>query len=75
MTFLVGCSGWSYPDWAGRFYPIEITKNKEGWFDYYAQFFKTVEINSTFYQPPGERQVNSWINKGKGKEDSPAGYP
>jgi uncharacterized protein YecE (DUF72 family) len=68
MTILVGCSGWSYPDWVGRFYPIEIAKKKGEWFDYYAQYFQTVEINSTFYQPPGERQVNAWINKGKDKK-------
>jgi uncharacterized protein YecE (DUF72 family) len=49
----------------GRFYPIEIAKKKVAWFDYHAQFFKTGEINSTFYQPPGERQLNSWINKSK----------
>lgn len=30
--------------------------------------FRTVEINSTFYRPPGELQVNAWIKKGKGKK-------
>ncbi len=65
MTILVGCSGWSYNDWVGRFYPMELAKKKGEWFSYYAQFFKTVEINSTFYRPPGERQVQSWIKKAK----------
>jgi uncharacterized protein YecE (DUF72 family) len=37
-------------------------------FDYYAQYFSTVEINGTFYRPPGEVQVNSWIKKGKNKK-------
>lgn len=63
MTILVGCSGWSYDDWVGQFYPIELAKRKGDWFAYYAQFFNTVEINSTFYRPPGERQVQSWIKK------------
>jgi len=63
MTILVGCSGWSYDDWVGRFYPIELAKKNGDWFAYYAQFFNTVEINSTFYRPPGERQVQSWIKK------------
>lgn len=63
MTFLIGCSGWSYDDWVGRFYPVSLAKKKGEWFSYYAQFFKTVEINSTFYRPPGELQVSSWIKK------------
>jgi len=62
---LVGCSGWSYDDWVGRFYPIELSKKKGNWFSYYAEYFQTVEINSTFYRPPGERQVGSWIKKAK----------
>ncbi len=63
MTFLIGCSGWSYDDWVGRFYPVSLAKKKGEWFSYYAQFFKTVEINSTFYRPPGELQISSWIKK------------
>ena len=63
MAILVGCSGWSYDDWVGPFYPVEQAKRKGDWFAYYAQFFNTVEINSTFYRPPGERQVQSWIKK------------
>ncbi len=65
MTILVGCSGWSYDDWVGRFYPIELASKKGEWFSYYANYFETVEINSTFYRPPGELQVNSWIKKAK----------
>ncbi|NPV62245.1 MAG: DUF72 domain-containing protein [Methanotrichaceae archaeon] len=68
MTILVGCSGWSYDDWVGRFYPIGMAQKKDEWFAYYAQFFKTVEINSTFYRPPGDRQVQSWIKKAGAQE-------
>jgi len=63
MTILVGTSGWSYEDWVGRFYPIELAKKKGEWFSYYAEYFRTVEINSTFYRPPGEFQVKAWIKK------------
>jgi uncharacterized protein YecE (DUF72 family) len=63
MTILVGSSGWSYDDWVGRFYPVELSKKKGEWFSHYAQFFSTVEINSTFYRPPGEFQVKAWIKK------------
>ena len=65
MTILVGCSGWSYDDWVGKFYPIELAGKKGEWFSYYAKYFQTVEINSTFYRPPGELQVQSWIKKAK----------
>lgn len=68
MTILVGCSGWSYDDWVGRFYPIGLAKKKGEWLSYYAQFFSTVEINSTYYHPPGDRQVQSWIKKVKDRE-------
>ncbi len=26
MTILVGCSGWSYDDWVGRFYLMELAE-------------------------------------------------
>lgn len=63
MTILIGCSGWSYDDWLGKFYPLKLAGKKGEWLSYYAQFFHTVEINSTFYNPPGEMQVQSWIRK------------
>ena len=47
---------------------MELANKKGEWFDYYAQYFSTVEINSTFYRPPGEFQVNAWINKTKEKK-------
>jgi uncharacterized protein YecE (DUF72 family) len=65
MTILVGCSGWSYDDWVGKFYPLSLVGKKGEWFSYYADYFQTVEINSTFYRPPGEKQVQSWIKKAK----------
>lgn len=68
MMILIGTSGWSYDDWVGPFYPTELAKEKGKWFSYYAEYFNTVEINSTFYRPPGEFQVKSWITKAKDKK-------
>jgi len=68
MTIMIGCSGWSYDDWVGRFYPVEMAKKKSDWFNYYSDYFKTVEINSTFYRPPNEFLIKSWIRKAKEKE-------
>ncbi len=65
MAALVGCSGWSYDDWVGRFYPAELSNRKGDWFGYYSRYFPTVEINSTFYRVPNEFMVRSWIEKGK----------
>ena len=60
----VGCSGWSYRDWEGSFYPAS-SKDKLA---YYASRFHSVEINSTFYMIPSERMLLSWVQKAKGFE-------
>ncbi len=66
---LIGCSGWSYEDWVGRFYPVALAKKKEEWLRYYAAYFTTVEINSTFHRSPNDIIVNGWIRKGKTLKD------
>jgi uncharacterized protein YecE (DUF72 family) len=65
MAVSVGCSGWSYDDWVGKFYPMELAKKKGEWFSYYADYFNSVEINSTFYRPPNDFMVNAWMTKAK----------
>ncbi len=65
MAIIVGCSGWSYDDWIGMFYPLELARKKGEWFAYYANYFKTAEINSSFYSMPNEFAVRSWIKKAK----------
>jgi len=67
MAALIGCSGWSYDDWVGRFYPAELAKRKGEWLPYYTRFFPTVEINSTFYRVPNEFMVKSWVDRGRQK--------
>lgn len=60
----VGTSGWSYPKgegtWNGYFYPAEKKLDE---LIYYSRFFRTVEINSTFYRPPGPRMSQSWASR------------
>ncbi|MEM3049470.1 MAG: DUF72 domain-containing protein, partial [Thermoplasmata archaeon] len=68
MAALIGCSGWSYDDWVGRFYPAELAKKKGEWLSYYARYFSTTEINSTFYRVPNEFMVRSWIERGRQKQ-------
>ncbi len=64
MAALIGCSGWSYDDWIERFYPASIGSKKSEWLGYYAKFFPTVEINSTFYRVPNSDIVKAWMEKG-----------
>jgi uncharacterized protein YecE (DUF72 family) len=56
----VGCSGWNYKHWRdGVFYPPRLPPRK--WLEYYARFFDTVEVNSTFYRLPRETAVANWV--------------
>jgi len=57
----IGTSGWSYYHWTGIFYPEGL--EKKAWLSYYARWFNTVEINSTFYRLPFKNVVKGWKNK------------
>jgi uncharacterized protein YecE (DUF72 family) len=61
MIYHLGTSGWSYNDWRGRFYPVEISQKK--WLSFYAQHFSTVEINMTFYRYPKPETLKVWVDK------------
>lgn len=54
---LFGTSGWSYTEWIGPFY-----ERRERMLSYYTRFFKTVEINSTFYRYPTRSQVYGYYH-------------
>lgn len=58
---LVGTSGWSYDDWVGEFYPPGLGKDK--WLEFYAKYFHTTEVNSTYYSFPAPAIVQGWIAK------------
>lgn len=47
---LIGCSGYYYSSWKGKFYPGKLPSSK--WLEYYSSIFNTVELNSTFYRLP-----------------------
>jgi len=59
----IGTSGWSYPNgegtWNGNFYPPGTKSELE----YYSRFFKTVEVNSSFYRPPNPGFVANWVKR------------
>ena len=54
----IGCSGWIYKDWRGRFYPQDMPSKK--WFAFYAETFDTVEINNSFYRLPPPAIFEKW---------------
>ncbi|MCP4760602.1 MAG: DUF72 domain-containing protein [archaeon] len=54
----LGTSGWSYPEWKDIVYPKRLSQSE--FLKYYSEFFYTSEINSTFYQIPAQRTVESW---------------
>ncbi len=60
---IAGCSGWSYTDWVDRFYPRELAQRHSDWLRYYASYFGTTEVNSTFYSLPPRGMVDAWIVK------------
>lgn len=57
----IGCSGFYYNHWKGLFYPDDLPKSK--WFSYYAEHFKTLELNVTFYRFPIDSTFEGWYKK------------
>ena len=58
----VGPAGWSYPDWAGYVYPLRRPKGFHE-ASYLAEFFDTIEINTSFYQPLRPDHAAQWIDR------------
>lgn len=57
----VGCSGWFYWKWGGKFYPAQLPTGE--WFKHYATQFDTVEMNASFYSWPTVANVKSWLRQ------------
>jgi len=58
----IGPAGWSYSDWSGYVYP---TPRPKGFHEasYLAQFFDTIEINTSFYQPLRPYHASQWLDR------------
>ena len=61
MRVLVGTSGYSYKEWKGPFYPKDLAAAR--FLGFYAEAFKTVEINNTFYRMPTAKLVEGWAGE------------
>jgi uncharacterized protein YecE (DUF72 family) len=55
----IGIAGWSYSDWKG----IVYTQPGIDQLEYVSGFVDCVEINSTFYRPPSEKNSTSWLKR------------
>jgi len=56
----IGTSGYSYSHWKNLFYPAGLPQSQ--WLSFYADHFKTVEVNATFYRPFGPHVYEKWYN-------------
>ncbi len=54
----IGTSGWHYPHWRGPVYPVDLPTSRA--LSYYAERFRTVEINNSFYRLPSEATMQTW---------------
>src|SRR5690348_9446999 len=59
---LIGPAGWSYADWEGIVYP---PRKPRGFHqaEYLAEFFDTIEINTSFYHPLRPEIVKAWVRR------------
>ena len=57
----VGTSGWSYPSWRPGFYPAGT--DPASFLSFYAERFRTVELNTTGYRLPSEEQFRRWAGQ------------
>lgn len=58
----IGPAGWSYSDWHGIVYPQHPGRDFHE-AQYLAQFFDTIEINTSFYQPLKPEFANQWVER------------
>jgi uncharacterized protein YecE (DUF72 family) len=61
VKLFLGCSGWFYWHWKGKFYPEDLPQSK--WFQHYTKYFNTVELNSPFYHWPKISTAKSWYRQ------------
>ena len=60
-TIRIGCSGWQYRHWRGRFYPTDLSVDR--WLEHYAAAFDTVELNGSFYRLPEAATFAHWSRR------------
>ena len=64
MKWHIGCSGFLYRDWKNIFYPPGVPQRS--WLNYYSTQFDTLEINSSFYKFPEEKNLKKFYEQTAG---------
>jgi uncharacterized protein YecE (DUF72 family) len=62
----IGTQGFSFKDWVGPFYPSSSPSSR--FLSNYSRYFRTVEIDSTFYGIPKRSTIAAW------RQRTPAGF-
>jgi uncharacterized protein YecE (DUF72 family) len=57
----VGTSGWQYRHWRGCVYPRDL--KQDDWLEHYAERFRTVELNNSFYRLPEAETFAAWAER------------
>lgn len=65
-NLFIGCSGFAYPHWRGRFYPEKLPQKR--WLGHYCSVFASLELNVTFYRLLKPATFARWL------AESPAGF-
>jgi len=61
LNLVIGCSGYSYEDWKGPFYPADLPSSRM--LEFYARRFKAVELNFSYYRMPTARTTASMVRR------------
>lgn len=54
----IGVSGWTYPEWQGKFYPKGLVQKRE--LEYLAERVNSIEINGSFYSLQLPESYEKW---------------
>ena len=54
----IGTSGYVYPHWRTRWYPVQLPAR--AWLQFYAEHFDSVELNNPIYRLPDARVFSAW---------------
>jgi uncharacterized protein YecE (DUF72 family) len=57
----IGISGWTYAPWRGPFFPNGLPRSRE--LAYASAFFRTIEVNGTFYGLQTPQVFRFWANQ------------
>ncbi len=58
---LVGCSGYSYPEWIGPFYPDGTPRSRL--LERYCEQFDVLEVNYTYYRMPTAASMHKMVQR------------